>query len=92
MSAGEDQLVKMSGKGQLVVPQKIRRKEGLKASDRFVAIGVKDGVLFKKVDIPKVKIEFESLSHDIREHLKDRNVRRRDVVEAIKWARKEGSK
>ena len=82
------ELVKMSEKGQLVVPQKIRRKEGLKSSDRFVAIGIKGGVLFKKVDISEIKIEFDSLSKEIDEHLKELNVKQRDVGEAVNWARK----
>jgi len=85
----QEELVKMSGKGQLVVPRRIREKEGLKTSDRFVAIEVKGGVLFKRVEIPKVKIEFESLSRDIESHLKRHEVKREDVDEAIKWARKE---
>jgi bifunctional DNA-binding transcriptional regulator/antitoxin component of YhaV-PrlF toxin-antitoxin module len=55
----EQELVKMSEKGQLVVPRRIRKKEGFRGSDRFVAIGVKDGVLFKRVEIPDVEIEFE---------------------------------
>ena len=49
----------------MVVPQKIRDKEGSRASDRFVAIEVKDGILFKRVEIPNVKIEFASLSKEI---------------------------
>ena len=50
-----EELVKMSEKGQLVVPRRIRKKEGFSSSDRFIAVEVKDGVLFKKVDIPKGK-------------------------------------
>ena len=84
-----EELVKMSEKGQLVVPRRIREKEGFRSSDRFVAIEVKDGVLFKRVEIPEVKIEFESLSRDIQSHLKKRKVKQEDVGEAIKWARKE---
>src|SRR3989338_6793448 len=61
----EEELVKMSPKGQLVVPQDIRLRENFKPSDRFVAFGVKDGVLFKKIDMPNVKAEFESLSKEI---------------------------
>ena len=85
----QEELVKMSGKGQLVVPRRIREKQGLRGSDRFVAIEVKDGVLFKRVEIPKVRIEFRSLSRDIESHLRSREVRQEDVAEAIKWARKE---
>ena len=31
-----------------VVPMRIRKKEGFSSSDRFIAVEVKDGVLFKK--------------------------------------------
>lgn len=82
-----EELVKMSEKGQLVVPQKIREKEGFRASDRFVAIEVKDGILFKRVEIPHVKIEFASLSKEIQAHLKKQKVRQSEVDGAIKWAR-----
>ena len=85
----QDELVKMSEKGQLVVPQKIREKEGFRTSDRFVAIDVKDGVLFKRVEIPEVKIEFEALSRDIASHFKRHKIKRSDVAEAVKWARKQ---
>ncbi len=82
-----EELVKMSEKGQLVVPRKIRKKEGFKNSDRFVAIDVKGGVLFKKVNIPEVKIEFEELSKELRAHLKKQNAKQSDADEAVKWAR-----
>jgi bifunctional DNA-binding transcriptional regulator/antitoxin component of YhaV-PrlF toxin-antitoxin module len=83
----QEELVKMSEKGQLVVPKRIRKREGFRSSDRFIAVQVKDGVLFKRVNIAKVKIEFESLSKDIQAHLKKRNVKQKDVVEAVRWAR-----
>lgn len=83
----EEVLVKMSPKGQLVVPKEIRLNEKFRPSDRFVAFGVKGGVLFKKVDIPSVKAEFGSLSREIAEQFKARNVKETDVREAIRWAR-----
>ena len=84
----EEDLVKMSPKGQLVVPMEIRAKENFKPSDRFVAFGVKGGVLFKRVSIPDVKAEFESLSREISKQLKEREVKEKDVEEAVKWARR----
>jgi len=84
----EEALVKMSPKGQLVVPREIRMKEKFKPSDRFVAFGVKGGVLFKRVNILDVKAEFESLSKEIAKQFRERNVKENDVDEAIKWARR----
>ena len=54
-----------------------------------MAIEVRDGVLFKRVEIPEVKIEFESLSRDIQSHFKKRKVKQSDVTEAVKWARQQ---
>jgi bifunctional DNA-binding transcriptional regulator/antitoxin component of YhaV-PrlF toxin-antitoxin module len=85
----QEELVKMSEKGQLVVPRRIREKQGFKSSDRFVAIDVKDGVLFRRVEIPEVKIEFEQLSKDIQSHFRKNKVKQSDVVEAVRWARQQ---
>ena len=84
----KEELVKMSPKGQLVVPREIRRKERFKARDRFVAVGVNGGVLFKKVDIPNVEVEFKALVKEIAQHFKERKIKERDVEEAVKWARR----
>lgn len=82
-----EDLVKMSPKGQLVVPKEIRDKEKFKPSDRFIAVGVKNGILFKKINMPNVKIEFESLSREISKQFRRDNIKKSDVDEAVKWAR-----
>ena len=82
------EFVKMSSKGQLVVPQDIRERKHLNPGERFVAVGVNEGVLFKKVEIPKIKLDFDSLSKEIEEKFKKNNVRKEDVKESIEWARK----
>jgi len=84
----EQELIKMSPKGQLVVPKTIREKEKFKPSDRFVAFEVNEGVIFKRVRIPDVKLEFESLSKDIENRFKGSGVKKGVVEEAVKWARK----
>ena len=81
----ELELVKMSPKGQLVVPQGIREKELFKPGDRFVSMAVKEGVLFKKMDLRQ---RFDTLAQEIREQFKTGRVTRKDVNEAVRWARK----
>ncbi len=83
-----EELVKMSPKGQLVVPYKIRKKEKLNPSDRFLAFEIKDGIIFKKVHMPNPREEFEALTKDIRAHVKKRGITPKDVEDAIAWARK----
>ena len=84
----KEELVKMSPKGQLVVPKEIRAKQKFKPTDRFVAFSVKGGVLFKRINIPDVNAEFESLSRDIAKQVKKRKIKKKDIDEAIRWARR----
>ncbi|MEW5896302.1 MAG: hypothetical protein AB1668_01295 [Nanoarchaeota archaeon] len=81
-------LVKMSPKGQLVVPQSIRIDEGFTPGDRFVPFPVKGGILFKKVKMPDVKAEFQKLSKEIEKQFRKQKVTQEDVDEAVKWARR----
>lgn len=78
----------MSAKGQLVVPLDIRSKFNLTPGERFVAFPIKEGVLFKKVEMPKIKISFESLSKEIEAQFSKNNIKEKEINEAVKWARK----
>lgn len=82
-----EKIVKMSKKGQLVVPSEIRKKEGLNSSDRFIALSVKDGVVFKKVEFD-VEKEYETLSKEIKERFREKDLEESEASEAVKWARK----
>jgi len=75
----DNELVKMSPKGQLVVPQEIREVENFHTGDRFVPFPVKGGVFFKKVKIPDVKVEFKRLSKEIEKRFKKNKVTANDV-------------
>ncbi|MBN2421099.1 AbrB/MazE/SpoVT family DNA-binding domain-containing protein [Candidatus Woesearchaeota archaeon] len=52
-----EELVKMSPKGQLVVPQDIREKLKFAPGDMFVAVQIEDGIVFKKIELDLKKIE-----------------------------------
>ena len=84
-------LVKMSPKGQLVVPQDIRVDEGFTPGDRFIPFPVKGGILFKKVEMPDVQAEFNKLSKEIEKQFKKQKVMPEDVEESVKWARRKSS-
>ncbi len=64
------QLSKMSKKGQLVVPKDIREKEHLELSDKFIAIPIKDGVIFKRIKIDLDK-EYIELKKKVRERFEE---------------------
>ena len=85
------ELVKMSPKGQLVIPQELRQKMRYKPGDRFVAFDLKEGVIFKKVEIPDMQKEFDKLAQEIAAQFKRQKVVPKDVSEAVAWARKRSS-
>ena len=83
----ETELVKMSPKGQLVVPQGIREKEHFEIGYRFMPFAVKGGILFKKLEMPDIKQEFESISKEIQKQFEKEKITEEDVAEAIKHSR-----
>lgn len=84
----DTEIVKMSPKGQLVVPQEIREMEHFKPGDRFISVPLKEGVLFKRVEIPDLKVDFKKLLKETREYIKKKGIKTSDVDAAFKRARK----
>jgi AbrB family looped-hinge helix DNA binding protein len=81
-----EEIVKMSPKGQLVVPKAIREQIGFEPSDRFIAMAVEDGVIFKKIDID-VEQEYDRLSQQVQERFEREDIDENAVGDAIEWAR-----
>lgn len=81
-----DDVVKMSKKGQLVVPKDIREKEHLEPSDKFIAIPIKDGVIFKRIKIDLDK-EYIELKKKVRERFEEEEIDEDEVEKAVEWAR-----
>jgi len=81
-----EEIVKMSPKGQLVVPKAIREQAGFEPSDRFIAMPVEDGVIFKKIDID-IEQEYERLSQQVQERFEREGIDENEVGDAIEWAR-----
>ena len=76
----------MSPKGQLVVPKAIRKQIGFEPSDRFIAMPVEDGVIFKKIDID-VEQEYDRLSQQVQKRFEREDIDENAVEDAIEWAR-----
>ncbi len=51
----------MSEKGQVVIPQSIRKELGIKPKTKFLVYGRGDTVIMKKLQLPDLKKEWEDL-------------------------------
>ena len=76
-----------SSKGQVVIPEEIRVRLGLKAGAQFVVLGDKDVVIFKVLQ-PPAKREFTVLAQQARQAAKQSGMRRNDVTKAVAVVRR----
>ena len=74
---------KMSSKGQVVIPEDIRKRLKLKAGSQFVVVADKDVLILKSIFPPSMN-EFDEL---IKEASKQAGIKRSDIKAAIAKAR-----
>ena len=80
---------KMSSKGQVVIPENVRRRLGLKAGSQFVVIAGDDAVVLKLVAKPDIS-QFDELLAEARAQARRAGVRKADIVKAVRAARGRG--
>jgi AbrB family looped-hinge helix DNA binding protein len=73
---------RMSSKGQVVIPEEIRDRLGLKAGTQFVVLGNRDVVILKAITAPSVK-EFNDLIGRARQQARKAGLRKSDVEAAV---------
>ncbi|MGI0130429.1 MAG: AbrB/MazE/SpoVT family DNA-binding domain-containing protein [Thermoplasmata archaeon] len=81
----------LSSKGQVVIPEEIRVRLGLKAGAQFVVLGDKDVVIFKVLQ-PPAKRDFTALVQHARKAAKQSGMRRREVTKAVATARRRATR
>ena len=77
---------KMSSKGQVVIPENIRKKLNLKAGAQFVVMGENDIVILKSISPPSLD-EFDSLIAKARKQGKQAGIKKSDISDAISKVR-----
>lgn len=73
---------KMSSRGQVVIPEDIRRRLGLKPGSQFVVVGEKDTVILKTISPPTMK-EFDRLITQARKQARSAGLKRSNIKETV---------
>ena len=73
---------KMSSKGQVVIPENIRRRLRLRSGSQFVVVGEKDTVILKTIS-PPIMDEFDDLIAQARRQARRAGLKQSDVKAAI---------
>jgi len=77
---------KMTSKGQVVIPESIRKTLHLNAGNQFVVVAHDDTVILKTIQPPSLG-EFKTLLKKVHKQAKEAGMKRSDIDEAIKAVR-----
>lgn len=77
---------RMSSKGQIVIPETIRKQLDLKAGAQFVVVGNDDVVILKAITAPDMDT-FDALIQQARQQAKLAGLKRADITTAISKVR-----
>jgi AbrB family looped-hinge helix DNA binding protein len=83
---GKPSTTKLSSRGQVVIPEEIRKRLGLEPGDQFVVVGEGNVVILKTVEPPNAK-EIKALMDEVQEAAKAAGVTPDDVERAIREVR-----
>ena len=85
----ETAIIKVSSKGQIVIPAEWRKRLCIEKGDELLAIGEDDMLVLKKIDKSVLKKEFLETVKPIRKKIKKLGVKKSDLDDAVKKARRE---
>lgn len=74
----------VSARGQVVIPNEVRKKLRLKPKDVLVVYGEDDTIIMKKVEMPELKDEFEKIKQIAKERDRRRGrLSQRDIDDEV---------
>ena len=86
MTTEEPEVTTISEKGQVVIPQSIRKELGIKPKNKFLVYGRGDTIILKKLELPSLKKEWENIFRLMDK--KDLTITEEEIQKEIATARK----
>ena len=77
---------RLSSRGQVVIPEAIRRKMGLESGTEFVVLGEDGTVVLKVIEAPSMR-EFDEIMAKAQRDARLAGLRQSDIAEAIRAVR-----
>ncbi len=85
--AQEPEVTTVSEKGQVVIPQSLRKELGIKPRTKFLIFGRGDTVVMKKLELPDVKKEWGEIFKMMDE--KELKLSEKEVLDEVRAVRRE---
>ena len=86
MATEEPEVTTISEKGQVVIPQSIRKELGIKPKNKFLVYGRGDTIILKKLELPDLKKEWDDIFKMMDK--KDLKITEEEILKEIAAARK----
>jgi AbrB family looped-hinge helix DNA binding protein len=83
----ESATTRLSSKGQVVIPEEIRHRLGLKPGAQFVVLGDRDVVILKVIQTPAMS-EFDEIVGRARKAAKRAGLKKKDIDDAVRAVRR----
>jgi AbrB family looped-hinge helix DNA binding protein len=82
----ESEVTTISEKGQVVIPQSIRKELGIKPKNKFLVYGKGDTIIMKKLELPDLKKEWDNIFKMMDK--KELNISQKEIQTVITEIRK----
>jgi AbrB family looped-hinge helix DNA binding protein len=80
-----EDIIKVSAKGQIVIPREVRKKIGVKGGEKLLILTCDGDILLRKTKEPSI----EEIGKDIDKVVKEKGIDVEKIIaEAVEWARK----
>ena len=83
--------IRMSSKGQVVIPQDIREELGMDEGTSFAVVGSKDTIVLKKIQTPSKDVlikELENIAKEGRKRAEKLGIKEEDISDLVHKLRK----
>lgn len=82
------EFTRLSGKGQVVIPNAIRKKMKLKEGTRFVILGVDDTIVLRKLEVSQERLRLKRLLAKSREIAQKRGFSQEEIDKLVESSNK----
>jgi len=81
-------LTKLSQKGQVVIPNNVRKQLGLKEGMKFLVVGVEDTIVLRRLEMSQERIRLKNLLLESRKKARRVGFNENEIEELIRKTRK----
>jgi len=81
-------MTRLSERGQIVIPNEMRKRMGLKEGTRFVVMGLDDTIVLRRLELSEEKIRLKKLLEKSRKKAKNVGFTEKEIEKLVQAVRK----